>query len=82
MIDKKSAIQEEERAVLVSVILPENTDQQVTEYLDELAFLAETAGAITVRRFTQRLAHPDSKTYLGKGKLEEIKAFIEGKNIG
>ncbi|MEO6914328.1 MAG: GTPase HflX [Chitinophagaceae bacterium] len=82
MIEKKSTVQEEVKAVLVSVILPEHTDQQATEYLDELAFLAETAGAITLRRFTQKLSHPDSKTYLGKGKLEEIKAYIEGKDVG
>lgn len=53
----------------------------MTEYLDELAFLAETAGAITLKRFTQKLAHPDSKTFIGKGKLEEVKAYIEGRNI-
>jgi GTP-binding protein HflX len=51
------------------------------EYLDELAFLAETAGAITVKKFTQRLPNPDSKTFVGKGKLEEIKNYIQGKNI-
>ncbi len=61
----------------------DQTEQQVTEYLDELAFLAETAGAITVKRFTQKLKHPDSKTFVGKGKLEEIKKYIETKgNIG
>src|SRR5687767_1047419 len=55
------------------------TEEQVNEYLDELQFLAETAGAITVKRFTQRMEKPDSKTFLGKGKLEEIKKFIETK---
>lgn len=48
----------------------------VNEYLDELAFLAETAGALAVKRFTQKLPHPDSKTFVGKGKLEEIRKFI------
>ena len=49
------------------------TEQQVLEYLDELQFLAETAGAVTVKKFYQKLAHPDSKTFVGKGKLQEIK---------
>ena len=71
----------EEKAVLVAVMQQDQTEQQVNEYLDELAFLAETAGAITQRKFVQKLAHPDSKTFIGKGKLEEIKAFIQGKDI-
>jgi GTP-binding protein HflX len=70
-----------EKAVLVGVIHREQTDRQVEEYLDELAFLAETAGAKAVKRFTQRLQHPDSKTYIGKGKLEEIQKYIQGKDI-
>lgn len=80
MIEKKQ-IAENERTVLVGVIQKDQTDQQVREYLDELAFLAETAGAEAVRRFTQKLAHPDSKTFVGKGKLEEIKDYISGRNI-
>ena len=51
------------------------------EYLDELAFLAETAGAIAVKRFTQKLPQPDTRTFVGKGKLEEIKKFIIGRDI-
>ena len=81
MIEKQKKIKEEERAVLVGLIQKEQTDEQVQEYLDELAFLSETAGAVTVKRFTQRLLHPDSKTFVGKGKLEEIKNYINGKNI-
>jgi len=54
---------------------------QVKEYLDELAFLAETAGAVAVKRIIQKLPHPDSRTFLGKGKLEEIKNYIADKNI-
>ncbi len=81
MIEKKQLIAKEERAVLVGVILKEQTNEQSTEYLDELAFLAETAGATTVKRFTQKLAHPDSRTFVGKGKLEEIKNYLNGKNI-
>lgn len=81
MIDNKQKIKEEERVVLVSVIQKENTPEQVQEYLDELAFLAETAGAITVKSFTQRLDRPDSKTFVGKGKLEEIGNYVSSKNI-
>ncbi|MES2003795.1 MAG: GTPase HflX [Bacteroidota bacterium] len=81
MIEKKKAIQNEEKTVLVGLIQKDQTDAQVTEYLDELAFLSETAGAVAVKRFTQRLAHPDSRTFVGKGKLEEIKNYVNGKNI-
>lgn len=81
MIDKKQLLNHEEKAVLVGVIGKDQTEMQVREYLDELAFLAETAGAITVKKFTQKLAHPDSKTYIGKGKLEEIKHYVEGRDI-
>ena len=76
MIEKKQIINEEEKAVLVGLIHKEQTEHQVNEYLDELAFLAETAGAITVKRFTQKLPHPDSKTFVGKGKLEQIKQYL------
>ena len=81
MIDKKNVIEAEEPAILVGVVQKDQTDQQVQEYLDELAFLAETAGAVTVKRFTQKLQHPDSRTFVGKGKLEEIKKYVQGKNI-
>jgi GTPase len=81
VLDKKNIIQNEVRTVLVGVINKEQTDLQVHEYLDELAFLAETAGAVTVKRFTQKLTHADSKTFVGKGKLEEIKKYIESRNI-
>ena len=81
MIEKKKIFEQEERAVLVGLIHKDQTDQQVQEYLDELAFLAETAGAVAVKRFTQKLPHPDSRTFVGKGKLEEIKNYISGRNI-
>jgi GTP-binding protein HflX len=81
LIEKKQLISIEEKAVLVGVILKDQTNEQAEEYLDELAFLAETAGATTVKRFTQKLAHPDSRTFVGKGKLEEIKQYVNGKNI-
>jgi GTP-binding protein HflX len=81
MLEKKKIFQEEERAVLVGLVHKDQTEQQVQEYLDELAFLAETAGAVAVKRFTQKLPHPDSRTFVGKGKLEEIKDYITNRNI-
>ena len=81
MLDKKNIIENEEPAVLVGLVQKDQTETQVQEYLDELAFLAETAGAVTVKRFTQKLQHPDSRTFVGKGKLEEIKNYVQGKNI-
>jgi GTP-binding protein HflX len=81
MLDKKNIIENEEPAVLVGLVQKDQTEPQVQEYLDELAFLAETAGAVTVKRFTQKLQHPDSRTFVGKGKLEEIKNYVQGKNI-
>ena len=81
MIDKKNKIQNEEKAVLVGLVHKDQTEQQLNEYLDELAFLAETAGAIAVKRFTQKLPHPDSRTFVGKGKLEEIKKYVRDKDI-
>jgi len=81
LIEKQSKIRKEEKAVLVGLIQKEVTPEQVTEYLDELAFLAETAGAIAVNRFTQRLPHPDSRTFVGKGKLEEIKQYVASRDI-
>lgn len=81
MIDKQQKIKQEERAVLVGLIQKDQTDVQVEEYLDELAFLAETAGAKTVKRFTQRMQHPDSRTFVGSGKLEEIKKYVTERDI-
>ncbi|UYQ92673.1 GTPase HflX [Chitinophaga horti] len=81
MIDKQQVVNKNERAVLVGVIHKEQTEAQVKEYLDELAFLAETAGAETVKRFTQKLAHPDRATFVGKGKLEEIRVFVTSRNV-
>ena len=78
---ERNILQPEEKAVLVAVMQQGQTEQQVNEYLEELAFLAETAGAITQRKFVQKLAHPDSKTFIGKGKLEEIKQYIQGRDV-
>ena len=66
-----------ETAVLVALITKEQDENKTNEYLDELEFLADTAGAVTVKRFTQRVAGPNSVTYVGTGKLEEIKQFIK-----
>ncbi len=76
MIDKKSNNNKEQYTVLVGLVQPDQTEQQVNEYLDELTFLAETAGVFTQKRFTQKLKHPDARTFVGKGKLEQIKNFI------
>lgn len=80
MLDKQSQIQNEEKAVLVGVIQKDQKEHEAKEYLDELAFLAETAGAIAVKRFIQKLPHPDSRTFVGKGKLEEIKNYVQANN--
>lgn len=66
-----------ETAILVGLITQEQDERKTNEYLDELEFLAHTAGARTIRRFTQRMAGSSSVTYVGKGKLEEIRRFIE-----
>ncbi|HLL44249.1 MAG TPA: GTPase HflX, partial [Segetibacter sp.] len=81
MIDKQSKIAPAEKAVLVGLVTKEQSEAQVKEYLAELAFLAETAGAVAVKSFYQKLTHPDSKTFVGKGKLEEIKDYIWEKEI-
>ena len=78
MLDKRNIIQQEEPAILVGVVHKDQTEPQVQEYLDELAFLAETAGAVAVKRFVQKLQHPDSRTFVGKGKLEEIRNYLDG----
>jgi GTPase len=77
LIEKKIVSTKEENAILVGLVQKEQTEQQVIEYMDELEFLAETAGVKTIKRYTQKMAHPDSKTFLGKGKLEEIKNYIQ-----
>ncbi|PJB15248.1 MAG: GTPase HflX [Flavobacteriales bacterium CG_4_9_14_3_um_filter_32_8] len=71
-----------EKVVLVGVLIKGQDEAKLKEYLDELAFLAETAGAETVKRFTQKLEHPDPKTFVGKGKLEEILEYIQEHEVG
>lgn len=70
-----------ETAVLVGVITQEQNEEKVNEYLDELAFLADTAGAIAVRRFTQKMDRPNGATFLGAGKIQEVAAFVEENSI-
>ena len=77
----------EETAILVGLVTERQSERKTEEYLDELEFLAETAGAHTVQRFTQRLVMPNAVTYVGRGKLDEIKAYIEteedeGREVG
>ena len=69
------------RTVLVGLITPQQNEAKANEYLDELAFLADTAGATTVRKFLQRADYPNSRTYVGKGKLEEIGKFVAENDI-
>lgn len=78
IIDKESS----ERAVLVGLITPQQSEERAREYLDELAFLADTAGAVTEKIFLQRMNQADSRTFVGKGKLEEIRNYVEENDIG
>lgn len=82
MKDLVISTESSERAVLVALITPRQDESKTNEYLDELEFLADTAGAEVVKRFTQRADYPNSRTFVGKGKLEEIKNFIEENEIG
>ncbi len=81
MLEKNTIIKDEGKAVLVGLVYKEQTEPMVKEYLDELAFLAETAGAQTIKTFIQKLPRPDSKTFVGKGKLEEIKTYVTVKGV-
>lgn len=70
-----------EKAILIGIITPDVSQEQAYEYLDELAFLAKTAGAKPVKNFTQKLPHPDSKTFLGKGKIKEVFTYAEKNQV-
>ena len=72
---------ESERAILVGLAYQNQTFEKLEEYLAELEFLAMTAGAVTIKKFTQKLPHPNIKTFVGKGKLEEIEEYIETHDI-
>lgn len=71
-----------EHTVLVGLITAAQNEQKTMEYLDELAFLAKTAGAVPVKTFLQKLDYPNPRTYVGKGKLEEIKAYVDEYEVG
>ena len=71
-----------EKAVLVGIITPSQTETKANEYLDELEFLADTAGAQTMKKFLQRMDSPNSTSFVGKGKLEEIRQYVEDNEIG
>ncbi|WP_395090826.1 GTPase HflX [Vaginella massiliensis] len=79
MLEKKEA--QYERVVLVGLITRDQTEEKLSEYMDELQFLAYTAGAEVMQRFTQKLDRPDSKFFVGSGKLEEITNYVEENNI-
>lgn len=66
-----------ETAILVGLVTPQQDEAKTKEYLDELEFLADTAGAVTVKRFTQKAGGPSQTSYVGKGKLEEIRQYIK-----
>ncbi len=70
-----------ETAILVGLITPKQSAEKLNEYMDELEFLAETAGAETVGRFTQKLEHPHPATFVGSGKLEELKLYVANNNV-
>ena len=72
---------EQEKAILIGIINPSNTEYEVNDYLKELAFLAETAGAIPIKRFIQKLEIPNPRTFIGTGKLEEIRQYIKTNDI-
>jgi len=81
MIEKKKITQEKESAVIVGIITQEQTEEQVQEYLNELEFLALTAGAVVKKQFKQKRNKPDPKTFVGSGKFIEIKDFIKKEKI-
>lgn len=78
---KRALVKDIETAVIVGLISQNQTVEQAVEYLDELDFLAITAGAVVKKRFMQKLKHPDNRTFVGKGKAEEIRAYVEENNI-
>ena len=83
MIEKKKSntLKPREKAILIGVINQSQSEEKITEYLDELAFLADTAGADSVKRFTQKLEKPNPKTFLGTGKIEDIAIYIKTEKI-
>ena len=70
-----------ERTVLIGLVKNREDAERINDYLDELAFLVDTAGGVTVKKFIQRIDSPDQRTYIGQGKLNEIKEFVKAENI-
>ncbi len=81
MLERKETKSGDERAILIGLINQQQSEEQLREYLDELNFLAETAGIIPVKRFSQKLAKPDIRTFVGSGKLMELKKYAEENDI-
>ena len=79
-LKKKDSLQRE-RCILIGIINKDQDEEKSKEYLEELRFLADTAGADTLHIFTQKLSRPDSRTFLGSGKMEEIKGYVDAENI-
>ncbi|MFC2109004.1 GTPase HflX [Bacteroidota bacterium] len=80
MIDKKKVTSE--KAVLIGVVTQLQDEDQSKEFLDELEFLVNTAGGVSIKRFTQKLEKPHPKTFIGSGKLEDVKRYIDTHNVG
>ena len=78
---KKKRSSERERCVLVAIVNKQQDEEKALEYLEELRFLADTAGADTVHMFTQKLSQPNSKTFLGTGKMEEILGYVKAEGV-
>ena len=78
---KKKNTLERERCILIGIVNRDQDEEKSREYLEELRFLADTAGADTVHMFTQKLAQANSRTFLGSGKMEDIKGFVQAENI-
>ncbi|OFX76301.1 MAG: GTPase HflX, partial [Bacteroidetes bacterium GWE2_29_8] len=82
MIEKtKNSIQIKEKAIIIGVIKNKYDEANINEYLDELKFLIDTAGGECLKKFTQKLEYPDPRTFVGKGKLSEIKEYVQAENI-
>lgn len=81
MINPISTAKKQEKAVLVGVLLPFQKEQEITDYLDELEFLTETAGTITLKRFIQKIDEPNPRTFIGSGKVQEIAAYIDDNDV-
>ena len=79
-LKKKDSLQRE-RCILIGIINKDQDEEKSMEYLEELRFLADTAGADTMHIFTQKLSRPDTRTFLGSGKMEEIKGYVDAENI-